>query len=388
MKIGLICPYNIFKGGGVQECVLALKNELSKRGHKVFIITPKPREVPASYDSSIILVGVAADVKSPFHTTAQLSANVDSNALTRLLHEHNFDILHFHEPWVPLLSWQILSKSSTANVATFHAKLPETLMSRTIEKVITPYTKSIVKSLNVLTAVSDAASEYITSLSLEKPLIIANGIDQSKYNYKKRIQSTSKKSIVYVGRLEKRKGVIYLLKAFSLLVSRHPEVTLALIGDGPDRQKLELYVANKKIPNVKFLGYVEEKVKIDTLAQSDVFCSPALYGESFGIVLLEAIAMGAAVVAGDNPGYSSVMKGVGAKSLVSPKKINSFSEKLETFLYDENLRKDWQKWAKNYIKQFNYSLITDQYEKAYNEAIVRSNKTKNIKPPMRKLIQG
>ncbi len=388
MKIGLVCPYNIFKGGGVQECVLALQKELSTRGHHVNIITPRPREVPENYDSSIILVGVATDVKSPFHTTAQVSANVDSSALTKLLEENKFDVLHFHEPWVPLLSWQILSRSNTANVATFHAKLPETMMSRTIEKVITPYTKSVIKSLHVLTAVSDAASEYITSLSPVKPLIIANGIDQSKYNFEKRKPSAPNKTIVYVGRLEKRKGVIYLLKAFAGLVLRHPEVSLILIGDGPDRQKLELYVANKKIPNVHFLGYVEEKVKIDTLAQSDVFCSPALYGESFGIVLLEAIAMGAAVVAGDNPGYVSVMKGTGAKSIVNPKKIAAFSEKLEKFLFDEKMRIDWQNWAKDYIKQFNYTLITDQYESAYNMAIKQSKQSITKKAPRRKLMQG
>src|SRR4051812_30400677 len=131
MRIGLVCPYNIFRGGGVQECVLALQKELKWRGHSAKIITPQPRQT-AEELSDVLFVGTSTDIKSPFHTTAQVSVSVNVEAIDDLLAHEQFDILHFHEPWVPIMSRQLLTRSRSANVATFHAKLPETVMSRTI----------------------------------------------------------------------------------------------------------------------------------------------------------------------------------------------------------------------------------------------------------------
>lgn len=367
MRIGLVCPYNMFKGGGVQECVLALKQELKSRGHVVQIITPRPRQVPPKYDPDIILVGSATDVKSPFHTTAQVSATLDSAALDAMLATHKFDVIHFHEPWVPLISWQLLNRSKAAHVATFHAKLPESVMARTIERVITPYTKAVLKSLTELTAVSTAASEYVTSLTDKKPTIIPNGIDLQKYKVSTATSKTP--TIVYVGRLEKRKGVKYLIQAFALLAQKDQKVQLHIIGDGTDRSKLEEYVDNKKIPRVIFHGYAEEADKIRMIAEADVFCSPALYGESFGIVLLEAMALGTVVLAGNNPGYTAVLEEKSDVSIINPKDTQAFADRLDLLIHDKELRNDWQAWAKDYVKQFNYVRITDMYEVVYKKAL-------------------
>ena len=367
----MVCPYNMFKGGGVQECVLALQKELKKRGHTVQIITPRPRQVPAKYDKDLILVGAATDVKSPFHTTAQVSATLDSSALDDMLATHQFDVIHFHEPWVPLISWQLLNRSKAAHVATFHAKLPETVMSRTIERVITPYTRAVLKSLQELTAVSGAASEYVTSLTSKKPVIIPNGIDLDKYQtvaYK----PGKVRKIVYVGRLEKRKGVKYLIQAFALLARDQDDVELHIVGDGSDRAKLKELVRNKKIPRVVFRGYLSEEEKIKTVATADIFCSPALYGESFGIVLLEAMALGTIVLAGDNPGYTAVLRDKADVSIINPKDTKAFAHRLDMLLHDDAVRDDWKKWAQKYVKQFNYSRITDMYEKVYKKALKKS----------------
>ena len=371
MRIGLVCPYNMFKGGGVQECVLALKAELSDRGHTVQIITPKPRDVPAKYDKDILLVGGATDVKSPFqHTTAQVGATLDSAALDAMLKTHKFDVIHFHEPWVPLISWQLLNRSKdAAHVATFHAKLPETVMSRTIERVITPYTRAILKQLGELTAVSDAASEYVSSMTRNQPMIIPNGIDLDKYQPAANPKSSGARTIVYVGRLEGRKGVKHLIKAFALLAKHVNDVELHIIGDGPDRVKLKEFVRAKKIPRVVFHGFVDENVKIKAIQDATVFCSPALYGESFGIVLLEAMALGTVVLAGDNPGYKGVLKDQADVSIINPKDTKAFAARLQHLLDDEQLRQAWQTWAADYVKQFNYQRITDMYEKVYKKAL-------------------
>ncbi|HMS23553.1 MAG TPA: glycosyltransferase family 4 protein [Candidatus Saccharibacteria bacterium] len=379
MKIGLVCPYDMFKGGGVQECVRALQTELVNRGHEVLIITPRPRGFSKLNRSSegMVLIGTSADIKSPFQaTTAQVSASVDLKAIDEMLATHKFDVIHFHEPWVPMLSMQILAKSSCANVATFHAKLPETMLSKTVEKVITPYTKSILKSLDISTAVSSAAAEYYTAISKHNPVIIPNGVNINKYTRASDKSNEETKTILFVGRLEKRKGVKYLLMAFSQLIKNGDKVRLVIAGDGPERKKLETYVREKKISGVEFLGYVSDQQKIDLLRSCDIYCSPAIFGESFGIVLLEAMAAGAVVVAGNNPGYSAVMQGKGNLSIINPKDTESFTKKLELMLSDQELRKLWLNWAKDYIKQFDYKKITDQYEATYKEAI-EIEKTRN-----------
>lgn len=371
MKIGLVCPYNIFAGGGVQECVFALRAELLRRGHSVYILTPMPRgHTQRKPPEGVLFVGRAAKVKS-FHTTAQISASADSDVIDEVLDAHTFDILHFHEPWVPFVSRQILHRSNTCNVATFHAKLPENRMNRTIEKVITPYTRSILKYLNELTAVSDAACDYIASLTDRSISIIPNGIDLDKYQSlaSKPTKKSVSKQIVYIGRLERRKGIMYLLRAFHELQSQEEDVELHIAGSGPDARRLQKYVHDYAIENVTFYGYVSEKKKISLMKSARVLCSPAIYGESFGIVLLEAMALGTPVVAGDNPGYRSVMQERGSLSIINAKDTASFVRRLQLFLHDDVIREAWIDWAQTYVQQFSYSRIVDQYESLYRRSL-------------------
>lgn len=367
MKIGLVCPYNIFKNGGVQECVLALHYEYSRLGHESYIITPKPQGVEVNNTDGVLLVGQSRDFNLPTHTTAQFSATFDNAAIDSLLDEYDFDVLHFHEPWVPIVSRQILTRSNTVNVATFHAKLPETLMTKTIEKVVTPYTKTILKYLDSFTAVSDAAAHYVRSLTDKEVTLIPNAIDIDKYEPKKPLKKDPN-LIVYIGRLEKRKGVKYLLPAFKNLQADNPNVVLKIAGDGPERDKLEDYVTSNGLQNVEFLGFVDEAVKIDLLQKAAIYCSPAIYGESFGIVLLEAMAAGAVIVAGDNPGYSGVMQDKGAISLVNVKDTAEFTRRLNLLMTDQDMRKLWIDWAAKYVKQFNYRRVAELYIDVYRRA--------------------
>jgi len=361
MKIGLVCPYNIFKGGGVQEHVLAVQAELIRRGHSAKIITPWPRTYLGDEPENVIFMGASADMKSPFNTTVQVSATGNRDRITEVLEAEQFDILNFHEPWVPIISRQILAKSKAVNIGTFHAKLPDTVVSKTLERVITPYTRSILKSLHTLTAVSESAAQYVRQLTDAHIVFVPNGIDLSKYRPKPEIK-TQTPTIFYIGRLEKRKGVKYLIKAFTLLQQTMPGAQLLIGGDGPDRQKLEEYVSDLAVKNVHFLGYISEADKLHHLQSSTVFCSPALYGESFGIVLLEAMASGTPIVAGDNPGYEGVLQERGQLSLVDPKQTVEFARRLKLLLADQGLRDSWNDWAAQYVKQFDYPRIVDQYE--------------------------
>jgi phosphatidylinositol alpha-mannosyltransferase len=372
MKIGLVLPYNITKGGGVKEHVLAQQAELTKRGHDVTIITPQPREPYTPDGRKVAFLGTATELKTMLHTSPTFSASVLTDEIDSLLDRSQFDILHFHEPWVPVLSRQILSRSRSVNIATFHAKLPDTFAGQTVGRVFTPYTKPLLRHIHAFTAVSDAAAEYLLSLADVSVEIIPNGINLRHFRKPAAAvqpPSTGPKTILYVGRLEHRKGVKYLLEAFAQLQEREHDVRLIIAGDGPDREKLEAEAKELKLKHVEFLGFIDEATKKQLLHSADLFCSPAIFGESFGIVLLEAMASGLVTVAGDNPGYESVMQGLGKLSLINPKDASLFAHRLQLLLFDEDLRTLWKKWAKEYVRQFDYSKVVDHYEAVYETTL-------------------
>lgn len=369
MKIGLVCPYSIDKHGGVLEVVLALKKGLEKKGHNVKVITPTPRGSQQEPSDDVIFIGTSTDFRSPAKTTTQVSSVDDAEKVDAILAEEDFDILHFHEPWVPLLSRQLLQRSTCVNIATFHSKIPEAMMTRSLVKVVNPYMKSVMKYLDVLTAVSNSGAEYALTMTDEPIAIIPNGIDLKKYQHPPHNKKGDTKKILFVGRLEKRKGVKYLLQAYALLAQNNQNLELQIAGDGPERERLELMAEDLKLPNVSFLGYVSEEMKLDLLEDADVFCSPALYGESFGIVLLEAMATGTVCVAGNNSGYSDLMQGTGALSIVNPEDSTEFARRLETMLNDKDVRRLWKSWAAKYVKEFSYPKVVNQYIALYEDAL-------------------
>lgn len=374
LKIGIVCPYNIFKGGGVQEYVLGLRDGFVANGHRAYVITPQPRDYEGPKVPGIIMVGGATPIRS-FHTYAQVSASVDTDNIEEVLREYNFDILHFHEPWVPMLSRQILTRSEAINIGTFHAALSERRTSRTLERVISPYTRSILRYLDVLTAVSPVATKYVSSLTDRQISIIPNGIDLAKYGKSrlKRLPHPDKKTILYIGRLEKRKAVKYLIDAFALINSIHKQYQLLIVGEGPEKERLQEQITELGVDNIQFLGHVDNDEKIRLLQTSDVFCSPALYGESFGIVLLEAMASDCVVVAGSNPGYESVMTGSGQISLVNPKDTKEFARRLLLMASDDGLRDHWHRWAKHEVQKYSYDNIVKQYIKLYELAYAKKH---------------
>lgn len=367
MKIGLVCPYNIYNGGGVQEVVMALRKGIVARGHEAYIITPQPRKHKGPAPEGVIFVGGSFDFRAP-RTSGNVSASVDRSAMAAMLSREDFDILHFHEPWNPMLSLQIMSKSKAIHIATFHAAMHEKPASRTMEKVIIPYTKSILGYVDIMTAVSKTATNYVGTLTKRQIHIIPNGINLAKYTPRPETRGTDIKTVLYVGRLEKRKGVRYLIEAFALLKKLHPEFRLVIAGDGPDREKLQNLVKDRKIQHVSFLGFIDDETKIDWLKKADVFCSPAIHGESFGIVLLEAMASGCVVVAGNNTGYEGVLSGRGQISLVNPHDSVEFARRLAVMAQDEGLRRVWREWAYEEVKKYEQNYVVDQYMKIYNVA--------------------
>jgi len=378
MRVGLVCPYHMFRGGGVQECVLALHKELKKRGHYVKILTPQPRDYSGDIPESIITIGGSVNTTAFAGTAWQWSVSVDTDAIDDVFNREKFDVLHFHEPWVPVWSRQLVLRSKSANVGTMHGRFMDTVTAKTMSTVVIPYTKPMIKYFDVFTAVSDAPTDYFKTLSHRPITLVPNGIDLKKFRAKPNgaVRHPKLKTIFYVGRLENRKGIKHLLDAFKELSSRQKNVQLAIAGTGPDEKKLSEYADYNDIPRVNFLGYISEEEKIRLFHRADLFCSAARYGESFGIVLLEAMAAGCPIVAGDNVGYQAVMQGTGAISLVNPQDTVDFARRLELMLLDEPLRALWLGWARPYVNKFDYPNIVDQYETVYRQAMRHHAKRK------------
>lgn len=376
MKIGIVCPYDIDRGGGVQEHVIAQAAELQTRGYDVAILTPKPHKqvTPNVGKTRIIYVGSSTNVKTPIKTSLEIGFSYKKDELDDILASEKFDLLHIHEPEVPMLGAQIVAKANCPVIATFHAIHPETPMGRSIETFRIPWSKSIFSRLTALTAVSDAAAGFVRERTGRQVHIIPNGIDLTKYSYQPQPHAPAQKTILYIGRLEKRKGVIYLLKAYAGLVGSRDDISLVLAGDGDQRDSLEEYVKAHKIPRVSFLGFISEKKKLQLLHEAALFCSPALYGESFGIVLLEAMASGTVTVAGDNVGYAGVLNGTGRLSLVSPKQINEFARRLDVMLDDDGVRQTWLDWAQKSVQQYDYPKVVDKYEAVYKQTVTKGKK--------------
>jgi len=253
--------------------------------------------------------------------------------------------------------------------------------------LLKPFAKTIVESCNQIIAVSRAAAEYINEISERKINVIPNGIDLNKFNIK--ISPLPKYSngnikILFLGRLDKRKGVIYLIKAFRKLINKYKNIELLIAGDGDEASRIKRYVKNHKIQNIKLIGYIDEKDKVGLYRTCDIFCSPALYGESFGLVLLEAMACGKPIVAYANDGYKTVLKGKGVRLLAKPKSITELSEKLERLIIDKKLRCEMTRWGLKEVKKYSWDHITQEIIQVYQKAIKDNINDNRLRKRMKK----
>jgi len=371
MKIAIYSPYNMLKSGGVQEHVMMQAKILKKRGHKVIIVTPRPRthskfkKAPSGYT----YLGVSTRIKAPHATHADVSMSLDNDAIDAVL-DDNYDVIHVHEPLSPIAARQFLARAEgkALRVGTFHAALPGNTLGKSFVSTYKTYAKGVLPFVDVITAVSPAAVGYIQNYTDLPINYIANGIDASLYKPKK--VERDRNLVVFIGRLEKRKGARQLIRAFSVLIEKKPDARLFICGDGPLRQSLENYVENLGLEDsVEFKGFISDATKLEVLNTCSVYSSPALYGESFGIVLAEAMAMQAPIVCHPNDGYKWVMQDTGRLSLVDCKDPYAYADRLQLLMEDDSLRAAWQTWAKKYVKKFDYEKIVTSYEKLYKESL-------------------
>jgi phosphatidylinositol alpha-mannosyltransferase len=307
----------------------------------------------------------------------------DSAEIADYFKKENFDVVNVHEPWIPWLALQVVRNSHSVYVATFHANLVDTPGGKVwTSNLFTPFGRPFVEKMHLLTATSPASAAALLSMAdMKRPLhrmLIKNlrylpcGVELSYFKPVKKRQPLSgadTKTIVYIGRIEKRKGVEHLINAFSELVQQMPDAYLIIAGHGVQAKKLQQRVTYERIPNITFAGYVSDAERLRLLQNADLACFPSTQGEGFGIVLLEAMACGIPLLAGNNLGYVNVMKGHGRVGLVDPVATKDFANRMAVFLTDAVERRLMSEWALKEVKKYDYPKIAAQYEAAYREAI-------------------
>jgi phosphatidylinositol alpha-mannosyltransferase len=232
--------------------------------------------------------------------------------------------------------------------------------------------------LDGLIAVSPIAFKYLDNFKKQKT-IIPNGVDTHFFNpnqNKIRRFKDGKINLLFVGRIEERKGLIYLLKAFLILKKRYQNLRLIVAGEGPEMGKCQKFVREKKLKDVVFLGNVEKQLP-NLYSTCDIFCAPSIFGESFGLVILEAMASGKPFVGFANQGYQELMKGKkGEKFLTKPKDFKELAQKIEILIKNEKLRKEMGRWGLEEAKKYSWSKIADKVLNFYQICQKEKNKKK------------
>jgi len=297
MRIALFSPYALSVFGGVQEQALAMSRELSSRGHEVLLLAPDSSD-QRTYDTPATVVKVGKLLSLPANgSKAPLTLSWSAaKRAEKIVREFRPDVVHFHEPFAPLVGWKTLRAHATPAVATFHRSGggPAVQLTR-------PLLQFLARGIDESVAVSELARRTMGEASGLAPQILFNGFEIDRFSKFPRIVPDATR-IVTVGRLENRKGVHVLVQAVRSHNQQSPQAwQLDIIGDGPERSRLEELA--KQDPNIVFHGALDDDAKQKLVRGSTVFVAPALFGESFGMVLLEAMASMVPVIASNIDGY-------------------------------------------------------------------------------------
>ena len=368
MKIGLVSPYVYPLPGGVTQHVRYLYENLRLRGHDVRILTSSHGLQRAS-EGDVIRLGKGFSVPTNGSVgTITLSPRYISQ-VRAVLERERFDVLHFHEPFVPFLSLVLLRESRSVNVATFHAYGGWSPAYEFGSRALRGYAER----LHGRIAVSAAARHFIDRYFPGDYKVIPNGVDMDRFRRAVPLArwQDGTRNILFVGRFEPRKGVLDLLKAFRILRKTGCECRLLLVGGGPQEREARRYVATRRLRGVEFVGRVSDDERDQLFRTADVYVSPATGRESFGIVLLEAMAAGAPIVASDIHGYKGVVRRGREALLVPPRAPKQIALSVGRLLRDPELAAAMSEAGIQRAEEFSWPRVTAKVDDYYGFVIRR-----------------
>jgi phosphatidylinositol alpha-mannosyltransferase len=366
LRIVQVCPYSWDVPGGVQVHVRELSAHLRERGHEVRILAPGRHS--GKRDDAWI-VGRAIPVRGN-GSVARISFGPQvAMVVARALKEARPDIIHVHEPLVPSVSMHAVLNANVPVVATFHSNVGRERMSSVWFKLAAPMVRPVWNRIARRIAVSDAARHSVTSrMGDDELLIVPNGVNVERFAAAKAAKLGAGRHLLFVGRLEERKGFRIAVEAFAQLAVAYADLRLLVVGDGSERDAVDDLEPSVR-SRVEMLGRVEDDRLASYLRAADLYIGPATGGESFGIVLAEAMAAGLPIVASDISGYRDVARNGVEAVLVPPGDPGALVAAVRRVLDDPQLAKSLGERGTKRAHDYAWDTVTDRIIKVYREVL-------------------
>lgn len=373
MKIALVSPYDFSYPGGVCRHISSLEYYFTRMGHVVKIIAPASMPV-TGYGDRFIAIGTPRPIPAS-GSIARITISLNlTNKVRGILEKEKFDVIHLHEPLVPTLCPTVLRLSKTVNIGTFHATESKPSYRWAKPFLMSGLYKKWFRKLDGRIAVSRPAMDYVNKHYPCSYDIIPNGIELG--DFRPDLEPLpefmdGKINLLFVGRMEKRKGLEYLLKAYRLIKPDCPDCRLIIVGPGTrSREKYEQMVAEAGLEDVVFAGNVDYKILPRYYKTAHVYCAPATGHESFGIVLLEAMAVGTPVIASRISGYASVMTHENEGLLVPPKQEVPLAQAIARLMKDPGLREQLGKNGIQTSSRYGWESVSRRIMDYYTRTII------------------
>ena len=377
LKLALVSPYDIAYPGGVTEHVTNLAEQFIEHGHEVHIVAPSSGDEtePVAFerlDAPVHRIGRVVSIPAN-GSVARITLSLRSYLQAkRLLQEEQFDLVHLHEPMMPALPLTVLRHSNTTNIGTFHAFRNTPLTYFYGKPILRPF----FRKLHGRIAVSSAAREFVGEYFPSDYRIIPNGIDFPRFHNRYAPIpeiADGRLTVLFVGRLEKRKGLRFLLRAWPHVLERVPDARLVVVGRGRPLEGYKRFAARQgwSASDVIFAGYVAAEDLPRYYQSCDVFCAPNTGQESFGIVLLEAMAAGAPIVASDIPGYRDVVSHGEEGLLVERQNPGALADALCRLLASPELRASMRRAGQLKARRFDWPRVATEVLTYYEEVLER-----------------
>ena len=371
IKIAFVIDDSLDRNDGVQQYVKTLGDWTARQGHNVcyFAGETKTSSLPGGRVYSL-----ARNINVTFNgNKLSIPLPATTKKIMKALATEKPDILHVQVPHSPFMAQKVINASyrTTAVLGTFHI-LPAGKLQVFASKLLKIYYGKNLQKFDQFVSVSQPAQEFAKQAFKIDSDVLPNVVDVSKF---KNEAKANKKRIVFLGRLVERKGAQHLINACALVKQEIADFELIIAGDGPEKDELRRLADELGISqNTNFLGYINENDKPDLLGSARIACFPSLYGESFGIVLIEAMAAGSKVVlGGDNPGYNSVL-GPRPELLFDPTDKNKLAKLLIKYLNDDESTQVIYEWQTEYVKQFDVATVGTELLKIYDKLVVNKSR--------------
>lgn len=360
MRIGMVCPYSFDVPGGVQAHVLQLAEVMRARGHDVSVLAPSSPHV--ELPDYVVSGGKAVPIPYNGSVARLRFGPATHRKVKRWIGEGQFDVLHLHEPNAPSLSVLALMVAEGPIVATFHTSTTKSLALSFFQGILRPWNEKIVGRI----AVSDLARRWQMEALGSDAVQIPNGVDVHAFASAHPLPGYPRqgKTVLFLGRFdEPRKGMTVLLGALPALAQRFPDIEILVVGRGDEDALCQ--EAGELAGHLKFLGQVDDAEKASALRSADVYCAPNTGGESFGIVLVEAMAAGTAVVASDLDAFRRVLEDGAAGRLVPVEDSDALADALIAVLSDDAVRAGYVAAAGKAVQRYDWSVVADDIMRVY-----------------------